>query len=289
MPGAVRGHHDGGMNKNWGRVVLWWVLLLIGALVVLLIAWGTHVVRVAPVTLVTIGAVVIALSWLIIVVSMPWNLYFAARRVVAEMAVSRERGIAVRPANDGEARLIARRMLWLAVGGHLGTALAAAAIAYYSGNATGYYIAGIFGLATAFRPAAAYLSHIRERIGVLTRESTHPREDVVTLRVELDGIKQSLEELRTGTRKGEDDLRRTEAALTDAIAHTSTLLTTDLGRLRDTQEADRALARDRADEVERRVDQITRRIEATLDGISDHGELMAGLRALVRIVRSDPA
>lgn len=278
-----------GMNRNSSRVVLWWVLLLIGALAVLLIAWGTHVVRVAPVTLATIGAVVIALSWLIVLVSMPWNLYFAARRVVAEMAVSHERGIAVRPANDAEARRIARRMLWLAIGGHLGTALAAAVIAAASGNATGYYIAGIFGLATAFRPAAAYLSHIRERIGVLTRESTHPREDVVTIRAELDGIKQSLEELRTQARAGVDDLRRAEAALTDAIAHARTLLTADLGRLRDAQEADRALARSRTDELQRQVDQMVRRIEATLDGISDHGELMAGLRALVRIVRSDPA
>jgi hypothetical protein len=278
-----------GMNRNSSRVVLWWFLLLIGALAVLLIGWGTHVVRVAPATLLTIGAVVIALSWLIVLVSMPWNLYFAARRVVGEMAVSQERGIAVRAANDAEARRIARRMLWLALGGHLGSAAAAAVIASYSGNATGYYVAAIFGLSTTFRPAAAYLSHIRERIGVLTRESTHPREDVETIRGELDGIRQSLEQLRTDTRKGADDLRHTEAALTDAIAHARTLLTADLGRLKDAQEADRALARSRADEVERRVDQMTRRIEATLDGVSDHGELMAGLRALVRIVRSDPA
>jgi hypothetical protein len=277
------------MSRNSSRVALWWALLLAGALAVLLIAWAAHVVRVAPVTLATIGAVVIALSWLIVLVSMPWNLYFAARRVVAEMAVSRERGITVRPANDGEARRIARRMLWLAVGGHLGTALAATAITVATGNKTGYYVAGAFLLSTAFRPAGAYLSHVRERIGVLTRESTHPREDVVTLRAELDGIQQSLEELRTGTRKGEDDLRRAEAALTDAIAHARSLLTADFSRLRDAQEADRALARSRADDLERQVAQMVRRIEATLDGISDHGELMAGLRALVRIVRSDPA
>jgi hypothetical protein len=277
------------MNKNSTRVVLWWALLLIGALVVLLIAWGAHVVRIAPVTLLTIGAVVIALSWLMVLVSLPWNLYFAARRVVQEMAVSHERGIAVRPANDAEARRIARRMLWLALGGHLGTAVAAAAVAYYTRNATGYYIAGLFGLSTAFRPAAAYLSHVRERIGVLTRESTHPRADVVTLRDELAGIKRTLEELRTDTREAGDDLRRTEAALTDAIAHARTLLITDLSRLRDTQEADRATARDRAGELQRQVDQMVRRIEATLDGISDHGELMAGLRALVRMVRSEQA
>ena len=38
----------------------------------------------------------------------------------------------------------------------------------------------------------------------------------------------------------------------------------------------------------RQIDQMVRRIEATLDGISDHQELLAGLRALVRMVRSEP-
>ena len=33
---------------------------------------------------------------------------------------------------------------------------------------------------------------------------------------------------------------------------------------------------------------MVRRIEATLDGISDHQELLSGLRALVRMVRSEP-
>jgi hypothetical protein len=88
--------------------------------------------------------------------------------------------------------------------------------------------------------------------------------------------------------RGGDDLRRTEATLTDAIAHGRNLLITDLSRLKDTQEADRALARSRTDDLERQLDHMVRRIEATLDGISDHGELMAGLRALVRIVRSEP-
>lgn len=277
------------MNKVSARVLTGWGIVVAGTAVALLIAWAARAVRVTPVTLLTIGAVVIALTWLIVLVSMPWNLYFAARRAAQEAAVSRERGISVRPAIDAEARLISRRMLGLALGGHLGTALAAAAIAYFSGSKTGYYIAGIFLLATAFRPAGAYLVHIRERIGVLTRESTHPREDVVSIRAEADETRQSLGELRTELRQAADALVRTEARLTDTITHTRSLLTTDLEQLREAQEADRGQARSRHDGLERQADQMARRIEATLDGISDHEELMTGLRALVRIIRSAPA
>ena len=277
------------MERNSTRVVIWWGLVLAGAGGALLIAWAARVVRVAPVTLLTIGAIVIALTWLIVLVRVPWNLYFGSRRAIQEAAVSRERGIPVRPAIDAEGRLIARRMLGLALGGHLGTALAAAAIAYFSGSRTGYYIAGIFLLSTAFRPAAAYLAHMRERIGVLTRESTHPREDVATIRAELDAIKQSIGELRTQARQAAGDLRHAEATLADTIAHARNLLTADLARLREAQEGDHAQARSRHDDLKRQIDQMARGIEATLDGISDHAEVMTGLRALVRIIRSEPA
>ena len=87
------------MSENSGRVLGRWALILIGAGAALLIAWLAHVVSVSLTTLLTIGAVVIALSWLIVLATVPWNLYFAARRAAAEMVVSRERGISVRPAS----------------------------------------------------------------------------------------------------------------------------------------------------------------------------------------------
>jgi hypothetical protein len=34
---------------------------------------------------------------------------------------------------------------------------------------------------------------------------------------------------------------------------------------------------------------MARRIEAAVDGVSDQQDLLAGLRALVRMVRSEPA
>ncbi len=268
-------------------------MVVAGAAAALLFAWLGRVAGVPLATLLYVGAGLAALAWMIVLVTVPWNLYFAARQVVAEMAVSRERGIKVRAAQDAEARRIARRMLWFALGGHIGTAVAAAVITYFSGAAVGYYFAGFYLLSTAVRPAVAYFAHLRERITALTRESTHPREDVVSLKVKVDfaadALKELQAELRQAQRGAADDLRRTESTLAGDIAHTRQLLTTDLARLQDAQAADRAAARSRDDDLGRRIEQMVRRMEATLDGVSDHQELLSGIRALVRMVRSDPA
>jgi len=277
------------MSGNSRRVLGWWVLILIGAGTALLIAWLAHVVSVPLATLLTIGAVIIALTWLIVLTTVPWNLYFAARRAAAEMAVSRERGISVRPAYDAEAGRISRQMLRFALSAHLATALAAAVIAYVSGSKAGYYVAGIFLLSTGFRPAGAYVAHVRERIRVLTRESTYPRDDVATVREKAAQLERAVDELRTGLEHGRDDLRARESALAGSIAHTRELLTADLSRLEDAQASDRSAARAREDELSRQIDQMVRRIEAAVDGVSDQRELLAGLRALVRMVRSEPA
>jgi hypothetical protein len=256
MPAGPPARHDGRVSRNTGRVLGWWLLILTGAGSALLIAWLTRVVSLALTTLLTIGVLVIALTWLIVLTTIPWNLYFAARRAAADMAVSRERGISVRPAYDEEADRIARRMLRFALSAHFVTAVAAAIIAYVSDREAGYYVAGIFLLSTAFRPAAAYVAHVRERIAVLTRESTFPREDVASMQVRLMALEGRTDALKSNLDDQRDNL---------------------------------AEARSREDELGRRIDQMARRIEAAVDGVSDQQDLLAGLRALVRMVRSEPA
>jgi hypothetical protein len=289
MRGVASGNTMSGMSRISIRVIALWMLLLAGAAVALLIAWLGHAVSVPVTTLLAVGAIVLSLSWLIVLATVPWNLYFAARRAAAEMVISRERGIQVRAAYDEEAEHISSRMLRFALGAHVGTAVAAAAIAYITGSKIGYYIAGIFLISTGFRPAAAYFAHVRERIKVLSREGTHPRDDVATLHEKTDTLEQDIEQLQADLGRVSDDVRRTEAALADSIAHARQLLTADLNRLQDALMASQESARSRSDDLDRKIDQMIRRIEATLDGISDHQELLTGLRALVRMVRSDPA
>jgi len=272
-------------------LVRWWALLVIGAAAALLIAWLARIAGVPLRTVLSIAAAALALAWLIVLVSLPWNLYFAARRVVAEMVVSRERGIAVHEAKEAEAGRIARRMLWFALGGHIATAAVAAVITYYSGDIVGYYFTGSYLLSATIRPAAAYFGHLRERIGALSRETRHPRDDVVSLREKVDRVTDAVKvlqhELPHARQALTDDLRRTELKLDDSISHVRQLLTADLTRIQGAQAADRDAALARAGDLARRTDMIARRIDATLDGISDHGDLQAGLRALVRMIRAE--
>jgi hypothetical protein len=278
---------------QYGSMIRWWGIVVVGAAAALLFAWLGRLAGVPLAVLLYVGASVAALAWTVVLVTMPWNLYFGARRVVAEMAGSRRRGIAVEPEDDAEAGRIARRMLGFALGGHVGTAAATAAVAYVSATPVVYYVAAAFLLTSVIRPAAAYFAHLRERIAALATESRYPRLDVVTLRRDVTDLTDAVKAVRTQLSQGQlaatNDLRHAESVLAGDIAHLREQVTSDLTRLEDAQAVDRATARSRDEELKGRIEQMVRRIEATLDGISDHQELLTGIRALVRMMRADSA
>jgi hypothetical protein len=269
------------------NVTRWWLVAVGAAATTLIFAWLGRLAGVSPEVLWTVGAAVAALSWTAVLVTVPWNLYYDARRVVTGQTASTGRGIAVRPEHEAEARRIARWMLRFAIGGHFATAAVAVVVAYVSGAVIGYYIAAFFLLSTVLRPATAYFSHLRHRLSTLEREASFPRDDLLTLVGRVDGLDYDLTVLREATDGRlvgvDSDLRRATAD----VAHVRNQITTDLVRLEDTQATDRAATRKADDDLRRELDQIGRRIDAALDGVSDHQELLTGLRALVRMIRSD--
>lgn len=239
----------------------WWVVAVGAAGTVLLFAWLGRLAGVSPEVLWTVGAAFAALTWMTVLVSVPWNLYFGARRVVADQ----NRRDAATTGQRAEARRIARAMLRFAIGGHVGTALVAVVVARVSGEVVGYYLAGFFLMSTAVRPAGAYFSHLRQRIGALGHEAAFPRDDVLALKARVAALEADLAALREQADerlKGvDDDLRRAAA--------------------------DTAHMRTRLDEDRQTIDRMVRRVDAAVEGVSDHQELLTGLRALVRMVRSE--
>ncbi|MFI6598181.1 hypothetical protein ACIBHX_18145 [Nonomuraea sp. NPDC050536] len=234
----------------------WWILLVSLALVAFT-AWLILYAGVALSTLLSLGVGAIFLVWLIVLLTVPWNLYFTARGVLRELPESRARGIDVPVERDVEAATMARRLLRLAIGGHVISAAAVAVITYFAGVQLGYYFSGFYLLAIAFRPAAAYFAHVRARLSAMSGEAHHPPLDVIELRDRVTRIDTSV-----GFLLEEADRLRRDLALVSAT----------------TEAADR--------DQGRRIEAMARRFEETVDRAHDNQELITGLKAFIRLVRS---
>ncbi|MDV9188725.1 hypothetical protein R6L23_10945 [Streptomyces sp. SR27] len=235
--------------------------LAVGALVL------AYAVGVPPGTLLAVGAGTLGLLWLLLLLTAPWNLYYRAQAVLAEIAVSREKGIDVAGERDGEARRIARVMLRVAVAGHVVTAAAALAVAAATGRGAGYWFAGFFLLSTFFRPAGAYFGQLRRRLRVLLRDVTFPRDDVVALTGRVAALESGATVLDG---KAEEQYRA-------------------LAELRRTVDAVGLSAHGRADDTDRRIEALAREFEATVNRLTDNEEIITGLKAFLRLLRATDA
>ncbi|WP_329112921.1 hypothetical protein [Streptomyces sp. NBC_01465] len=229
--------------------------------VVLVVAYA---VGAPPDVVLGVGAAVLGLLWLLLLLTTPWNIYFRARSVLAEIAISRNKGLVVSAERDAEARRIARMMLRVAVSGHVVTAALLLATGLAAQRVLGYWCAGFFLLSTAFRPAGAYFEQLRQRLGLLLREVKYPRDDVVELRTRVEHVLTGMRVLEDKT----EEQYRTLAELRrahDALTHT---------------------AYQQADEADRRITGLARQFEQTVDGLTDNEEIITGLKAFVRLLRS---
>ncbi|MFD6280071.1 hypothetical protein ACFWFI_31570 [Streptomyces sp. NPDC060209] len=211
------------------------------------------------------AAGVASLLWLLVLLTVPWNLYFRAHAVLAEIGVSRAKGLEVSQERDAEAARIARMMLRVAVGGHALTAALVVAVTAATGAVTGYWFAGFFLLSTVFRPAGAYFGQLRRRLGTLLKDVTFPRDDVLELRKRVDHV-------HDGTRALEARAEEQYRALAE---------------VRRTMDALNVSAHGRADDADRKIAALAREFEATVDRLTDNQEIIAGLKAFLRLLRTD--
>ncbi|WP_419992393.1 hypothetical protein [Streptomyces boninensis] len=212
-----------------------------------------------------VAAAVLALLWLLVLLTVPWNLYFRAHAVLTEMAVSKEKGLVVPQARGTEAGRIARIMLRTAVAGHIVTAGVVLAVAASTGLRLGYWFAGFFLLSTAFRPAGAWFSEVRGRLRRLLRDVKYPRDDVAELKAEVDRVvrgAQVLDEKTEEHYRALEALHKTVNALSSSLYH-------------------------RADTADRKIAALGREFEATVNRLTSNEEIISGVKAFLRLVRAE--
>jgi hypothetical protein len=133
--------------------------------------------------------------WLLVIVTVPWNVHFQAKEVLAEAAVSVEKGIAVDPKQVKYAEVLAKRSFWVAIALHLFSAVGLYTLAATGISAVGYVSSGAALLLTALRPAVRTYEYLAARLAMIRQELTYPREDVWELRNRFNTLEETLKRL----------------------------------------------------------------------------------------------
>jgi hypothetical protein len=133
--------------------------------------------------------------WLLAITTVPWNIHFDAKQVIAEAAVSAENGIVVEPEKLGYARVVAQRSLWVAIALHALSALGLYTLSATGISNVGYVSSGAALLLTALRPAIEVYRYLSFRLAMIRQDFKYPRDDIQDVLSRLAETESSLETL----------------------------------------------------------------------------------------------
>jgi len=134
-------------------------------------------------------------EWLLLIVTVPWNIHFEVKEVLAQAAESTEKGIAVDDKQVKYVTVLANRSLWAAIGLHLFSAIALYALAAAGISAIGYLSSGAALLLTVLRPAIRSYQYLAARLTAIRSQFLHPREDILELRSRFADLEFTLKNL----------------------------------------------------------------------------------------------
>lgn len=133
--------------------------------------------------------------WLLVIVTVPWNVHFQAKEVLAEAAQSIEKGIPVDEKQVKYVTLLAKRSLWVAIALHLFSAVGLYTLAVTGISTVGYISSGAALLLTILRPAIRAYEYLYARLAMIRQEWKYPREDIFELRDRFSILEQKIQSL----------------------------------------------------------------------------------------------
>ena len=150
------------------------------ALLALLAFGGLNVLHVPTVDFVSWAIAAAIFWWLIIITTVPWNIYFRARAVLADAAESRRREIDVDEQACQYVTVIQRRVLGVAIALHGMSAISLYLLAVAGISTVGYLGSIAALLLTGLRPTIAAYRFLMQRLASIGKGLVYPRHDIVT-------------------------------------------------------------------------------------------------------------
>jgi hypothetical protein len=121
-------------------------------------------------------------EWSILIVTVPWNIYFKAKAAVQTGTESQLQGISVEDRQIQYASGIATKSLIVAIGLHLGTAIGLYWLAINGITSLGYWSSIGVLLLTLLRPAISTYEYLAARLSAMQEQFAYPRADILELR-----------------------------------------------------------------------------------------------------------
>ncbi|MDJ0507878.1 MAG: hypothetical protein QNJ64_01280 [Crocosphaera sp.] len=119
--------------------------------------------------------------WLLVIITIPWNVYFDAKEVASEAAISEKKGIVVDREQLNYVNTVSRAGLFIAIALHLFSALGLYELATIGISSVGYVSSFATLLLTALRPAIRGYQYLVYRLSTIRQQITYPREDILEL------------------------------------------------------------------------------------------------------------
>lgn len=223
------------------------------------------------VTLAQLGSLVFgcsALSSLLAVIILPWNLYFEAKEIQQEQKISSNKEIQLEEDDLEFTRRLPAKMLALALSLHL--AGSAASYFLYSVAQVYWceYLAWAFLLSTIIRPLSALHQNLMRRLSKIRKRTFVPRKDSLHLEESIKLLQEQLENLRLQT---QESSKQTHLIQQETSSQLELL---------------EKKTRENARTMDNKVDTILGEFERSLTKIQANQEILNGLKALVKMVKA---
>jgi len=211
-------------------------------------------------------------EWLLLIVTVPWNVHFEAKEVLAQAAESTKRNIAVDHEQLKYVNVLVSRSLFVAIALHLGSAIVLYALAATGISAVGYLSSGAALLLTVMRPAIRGYQYLAQRLITIRSQFLYPREDIVELRSRFANLESTVKDLANQfSSNNPNSWVAVQEREQQATTRELTNLSASLQSLRSTNQAEHIkLARD---------------AESAIAQLTDDGQFLNHVREIIRFYK----
>ena len=211
--------------------------------------------------------------WLMLIVTVPWNMHFAAKEILSEAEISERKAIKVDVQDIGYAQKIAKRYLQIAITMHVVSAVALSVFAYIGILPMGYWAALAALLLTFLRPAIRLHDYIVSKLSLIRQQIHYPREDVYELKTKVEAIDAVFKNLEHALDTKKEDSWANKVERQNK-------------RLKDELEKLQVSLQNLKVENQSEHQQLARQLESSISKISEDSEFLQHARELIRFIKN---